>query len=247
MKIDVFPNGKEQIDENYVSIFAKLLSNTKLCYASLLKFSVLTSRKILQNDEMSYYYWQENDLSFGYPRFISRKKCSDMKEDMLHGDDLNILVNIVCMTNIKHISKLSIIPSKVNTVEMNYAWTICNLEKFPNVRSASLISVLFPTKGEVVKFFLHLQPRGGDRSRDGFISLLSCVEGPYFSGPSLTVNFSLTIKDFGNDGEIVNFDPVSTFWDVRRSRCWGIIDALLFEKAIFKPCLTITYRSIYAV
>ena len=247
MKIDVFPNGKEIIDENYVSVFAKLLTTTKKCYASSFKFSISNSRKILQNEEFSYYYWQENDLSFGYPRFISRQKCSDMKEDMLHGDTLNILVNIFCMALVKHTSKRSIIPATVNTVEMTYVWNICNLNTYPDVRSASIISVLFPSKGEVVKFYLELQPRGEVRSTDGFISLLSCVEGPYDSGPSLTVNFSLTIRDFGNDDEIVNYNTASVFYDVKTNRCWGSINALLLEKAINKPCLTIEYRGIYAV
>ena len=44
IKIEIYPNGEDQLQQSFISIYAHLLSDNKHCYASMLKFSILTKK-----------------------------------------------------------------------------------------------------------------------------------------------------------------------------------------------------------
>ena len=247
MGILVFPKGEFKSDENYVGVRAQLLSSPKHCYASSLKFSIRSPSQELKNEKVWHCYWQEYYIKCGISRFIARKKCSNLSENILSGDKLTILAEVFCMCSFTQMSNYPIFESTINetSIEMSYDWTICDLLNFPNVPSVRIVSPLFPSRDYLAKFNLQMAPRGENGSSKGYVSLFNCVEGITTTGPSLTVNFSFTVRNFGRDNKTISFGPFSYFFDVTTYLCYGVFDALLYEQLISMPCLSIEYQGIY--
>ena len=54
--MSVYPSGYQKLYENYVSVYAGLLSSRQHCHVSTIQLSILTPKNIQKNEESFYYY-----------------------------------------------------------------------------------------------------------------------------------------------------------------------------------------------
>ena len=248
IKIEIFPNGRNALDENYISISATLLpNNTYNYYTTSTKFSVLTAKKILRNELSAQIYWQAHDLiRWEHPRFVSRQLCLDVNEGMLIDGKLNILAHII-MLPFHYEVEQSIIQSSLNLVEIVHVWSVCNLIASLNATEMKIMSTKFPFDGEFVKFSLHMALQGEFGSKPEHISLFNCLVGNDYplTKPLLVLNFTFKIKNYERDTGTINLGPFSHAYDAAANSCWGEPNALLFGVAMKSPCLMIEFHGIY--
>ena len=247
MKISVYPNGSHKLFENYVSIYASLLSRKQHCQVLTIQFSILTPKRIQTNKNRIYCYWPEYEISCGLNEFVSHDTCRNVSEGILNDDILTILIEIFCTSIFERQSESLINSSPVHSVEMWYDWTVCNLSTFPEVPDIKIYSGQFPSNSdELVQFHLQLGPRGIQTSQKGKISLFLCIHDRNKAGLSLSVTYTFTIRNYGAEGEVFYVKLFVTVFNASESTYWGNYDFLLYEKAIKKLCLTIELRSIYS-
>ena len=247
MKINVYPNGFQKLHENYVSVYASLLSSRQHCHVSTIQFSILTPKRIQRNEKSFYHYWSENENFFGLYQFISHQICRNVIEDLLNGDKLTIFIQVFCTSNSERQSERPINSYPVNSVEMWYDWTVCNLSTYPDVPNIKIHSGRFPSNRELIQFYLQLGPGGIQNSQKRYISLFLCLLDSNKAGLSLLVNYTLTIRNYGADGEVLFYiDPFAAVFETSGDNmCWGNSNSVLYEKAIKKSCFTIELRSVY--
>ena len=251
MKIEVYPNGFLQSDENYVSVFATLLSDNKHCYFSTLKIGALTSNKTLKNQCFMMCHWQNKVKKCGFPRFKSRKLRQDNNTSLLQAEELNIQVELFCMLSFEQATgRSSVVPSAVNSIEMTYLWTICDLSNFPDSPNVKIASPLFPiSRNKTVKFSLQMVPRGKIGSNStGHMSLYSCVMGNYTTGPAILMNHKFFVRNYGQYSRTIKYGPFIHFYD-KKFLCYGTATALspIYRQVTSKQCLIIEYHGAYNI
>ena len=133
MKINVYPNGFQKLYENYVSVHASLLSSRQHCHVSTIQLSILTPKRIQANEKSFYYNWPEYETDNGLHQFISHQTCRNVSEGLLNGDKLTIFIQVFCTSHSERQSESPINSFPVNSVEMWYDWTVCNLSTYPDV------------------------------------------------------------------------------------------------------------------
>ena len=252
MKIEVYPDGFLQSYENCVSVFATLLSNNKHCYASTFKISILTPIKTLKNENYMMCYWQNNEKKCGFPRFISRNSRYDDNANLQQAEELNIQVEVFCMLPFEQATeRSSVVPSAVNSIEMTYLWTVCDLSTFPDSPNVKIASPLFPnSRDETVKFSLQMAPRGEIGSNStGYMSLYSCVIGNYTTGPAILMNHKFFVRNYGRFPISIRLGPFIHFYDKTTFLCWGTRNSLslIYKQAASKQCLKIEYHGAYNI
>ena len=244
MKIDVFPNGKNQLENDYVIIHATLLSHKKYCYACSIKCSILTAGSLQAQETYQHSFWE--DKTWKLLPIVLKQKSSSVNSGVLDEGKLNINFDIFCMQTLEQISSQSVQPSTVKTVDMTCVWTICNLVNFPNVRTIRIVSTEFPSNSSLLKFHLQLAPRGiTDQSLIGYSSLHNCVASKAAELP-LLINNSLAVKNYGESAEALTFSPRSNTY-TSLSSCWGSYSIFLFQKALNKQCITLEYHGLYTI
>ena len=87
MKINVYPNGFQKLHENYVSVYASLLSSRQHCHVSTIQLSILTTKRIQANEKSFYNYWPKYETTSGLHQFISHQTCRNISEGLLNGDN----------------------------------------------------------------------------------------------------------------------------------------------------------------
>ena len=244
MKIDIFPNRENQLENDYVIIHATLLSHKTHCYACSIKCSILTAGSLQAQETYQHFFWEDN--TWKLLPIVLKQKSSSVNRSILDEDKLNINFDIFCMRTLEQISSQSVQPSTVNTVDMTCIWTICNLVNFPNVRTIRIVSTEFPSNSSLLKFHLQLAPRGiTDQSLIGYSSLQNCVSSKAAELP-LLINNSMAVKNYGESAETLTFSPQSTTY-TSLNCCWGSYGIFLFQKALSKQCITLEYQGLYTI
>ena len=248
MKISVYPNGYNQLYENYVSVYARLLSSRQQCHMSTIQLSISTPKLIQINKKSFYSYWPDYETESGLHQFISHQTCRNVNAGLLNDDKLTILIQVFCTSFSERQSESIVTSWPVNSVEMWYDWTVCNLSTYPDVPNIEAYSGQFPSNSELVQFHLQLGPRGIQNSEKGYISLYLCLFDSNKAGLSLLVNYTFLIRNHEADGEVLyHMGPFAAVFGTSGNRCSGRSNSLLYEKAIKKSCLTIELRSNYNV
>ena len=248
MNLSVYPNGNNQLYENYVSVYASLLSSRQHCHVSTIQLSILTPKRIQRNEKSFYHYWSENENFIGLHQFISHQICQNVSEGLLNGDKLTIFIQVFCTSHSERQSERLINSFPVNSVEMWYDWTVCKLSTYPDVPNIKIHSGQFPSNSELVQFYLQLGPRGIINSQKGYISLFLCLLYSNKAELSLLVNYTLTIRNYGADGKVLFYtNPFIALFEASGNDCWGNSNSVLYEEAIEKSCLTVELRSVYNV
>ena len=240
IKIQVFPNGANQIYENYVSIKVSLLSSKKMCYYSTLKFSILSSEKKIKNEISVSHHWTDSDEAPSLLRFISHQETTDILEN----DNLNIVAEVFCMQASEQKAEQLELSSTTNIVEMTYVWTICNLLSFRKIAAVPLHSTEFPSNADLVQFSLGILPLESDF---GYAIFYNCVSHNDRPSISLLINETFSLKSFGNNAKLKTYKPYSHLYDYKsRNWSWGVNNFLLFHK-LSGQCIVLEYHGIYAV
>ena len=247
MKISVYPNVYNQFYENYVGVYASLLSSRQHCHVSTIQLSILTPKRIQTSEKSFYCYWPEYKKDCGLLQFISHQTCRNISEGLLNSDKLTIFIQVFCTSHFERQSESLINSFPVNSVEMWYNWSVCNLSTYPDVPNIQIYSGQFPSNRELIQFHLQLGPRGIQNSQKGYISLYLCLSDSNKAGLSLLVNYTFTIRNYGADGKVLSyFKPFATIFNTPENICWGSSNFVLYEKAIKKSCFTIELRSVYS-
>ena len=241
MKIIVYPNGYNRLYDKYVSVYARLLSS----HVSTTHFSIVTPKRIQQSTRQFNLYWTENETDRGLPQYISHQTCRNVSEGLLNDDKLTIMVDVFCTSLSERQSESLINSSSVNSVEMWYDWTVCNLSTFPDIPNVKIYSGQFPSNSELAQFTLQLGPRGLQNNRKGYISLFLCLLDIDRAGLLPLVNYTFTIRNYGADGEVFYENPFAVVFAASENNCYGRLNFVLYEKAIKNSCLTIELRSVY--
>ena len=246
MEISVFPNGSHKHYENYVGVYADLLSRRQHCQVSTIQLSILTPKRSQRNEKSFYYYWPEYETTNGLHQFISHQTCRNVSEGLLNGDKLTIFIQVFCTSLSERQSESLINSFPVRSVEMWYDWTVCNLSTYPDVPNIKIYSGQFPSNRELDQFHLQLGPRGIQNSEKGYISLYLCMFDSNKAGLSLLVNYTFIIRNHEADGEVLyHMGPFAAVFETSGNMCWGKSNSVLYEKAIKKSCLTIELSSVY--
>ena len=245
MNLSVYPNGSHKLYENYVSVYASLLSNRQHCHVSTIQLSILTPKRIQTNEKSFYYYWPEYETTNGLHQFISHQTCRNVSEGLLNGDKLTIFIEVFCTSLSQRQLESPINSFPVNSVEMWCDWTVCNLSTYPDVPNIKIYSGSFPSNSELIQFHLQLGPRGIQNSQKGYISLYLCLFDNK-AGLSLLVNYTFTIRNYGSNGEVLfDVNPFAAVFATSGNNCWGYSNTVLHENAIKQSCLTLELRSVY--
>ena len=247
MQISVFPNGYNKYYKKHASVYVSLLSGRQHCHVSTTQLSILTPKRTQRNEKIFHSDWPEYETNYmyGLPKFISRHAFRNFSEDFLNDDKLTILIEVVCLSLSERQSESLINLSPVNSVEMWYDWNVCNFSTFPDVPNSQIFSAKFPSDSELIQFHLILQPRNMKNSQEGYILLYLCWCDGNQAKPSLLVNYTFTIRNYGADGEVLREHPYANVFEASGVSCWGTRNILLYEKAIKKSCLAIELRSVY--
>ena len=118
MKISVYPIGYNQLYENYVGVYANLLSSRQHCHVSTIQLSILTPKRIQTSEKSFYCYWPEYKTDYGLHQFISHQTCRNISEGLLNGDKLTTFIQVFCTSHSERQSESLINSSPVNSVEM---------------------------------------------------------------------------------------------------------------------------------
>ena len=242
INIEVFPNGEKQRSKNYVSVYATLLSNIKYCYASSLRFSILTDKKEIKQMISETHYWTEDTLPWT-SSFLTSGNDSD---DILNANNLNILSELFCMRASGLKSTQSVVSSTRNLVQMTYVWNVCNLLSFPNIRAIRILSTQFPSQSGLVQFVLNLAPRGHPKSLQGYSGLFNCASVVDESSLQLLINYTVTVRDLRDGAKAKYFGPISHFYSSKTSFCWGLANVFMYEQ-LSRQCFALEYQGVYAV
>ena len=212
MKISVYPKGSLELSENYVSVYASLLSSRQHCHVSTIQMNILTPKRIQKNEKSFYYYWPEYKTDYGLHQFVSHQTCRNISEGLLNSDKLTIFIQVFCTSHFERQSESLVNSSPVNSVEMWYNWSVCNLSTYPDVPNIKIYSGQFPSNRELIQFHLQLGPRGIQNSQKGYISLYLCLFDSNKGGLSPLVNYTFTIRNYGADGEVFFYvKPFATY------------------------------------
>ena len=244
MKIEIYPNGEDQLQQNYVSLYAQLLSDNKHCYASMLKYNILTPANLLKYTAWTVDYWTKKNTRAGISRYISRQTCQDINEGLLDGGNLNIKVECMCMSTSEEKANRLVSSSRDDFIDITYEWIVCDLPAYLNFSVGVIPGPLFPPNKDATQFFMHLIPVDENEYKADYISMQICLMSQDTKGQVLLLNSTVAVRIFRKNEETQKFGPYLAVYEETRN-CWGPKNILSYEKAMLDQCIAFEYYGTY--